>query len=140
MSEAENPNEKEEENVRTKTVVYFWQGREASDLSWLTFEFSVRKDMQARLSHNPQDDGRPLNVEFKRLHQQQEDTMFLAHFQRQLIIHNGHYKDRNLKSRTEVVQMYYLRANGNLISTRCIEVCFFLNLFYELSLLFFNFY
>ncbi|TNN19777.1 Protein flightless-1 isoform 2 [Schistosoma japonicum] len=106
----------------TKTVVYFWQGREASDLNWLQFEFSVRKDMQARLSQNPEDVSRPLKVIFKRVKQQQEDTMFLAHFQRQFIIHSGHYRDRVDSSRSELIQMYYLRANGNLISTRCIEI------------------
>lgn len=107
---------------RTKTVVYFWQGREASDLNWLTFEFSVRKDMETRLSHNPTDDSRPLKVEFKRVRQQQEEPVLLAHFQRQFIIHQGHYRTRFDPTRTDRVQMYYLRANGNIISTRCVEV------------------
>ncbi|CAH8831501.1 unnamed protein product [Trichobilharzia szidati] len=122
-SESENQGDgADEDSNLTKTVVYFWQGREASDLNWLQFEFSVRKDMQARLSQNPEDVSRPLKVVFKRVRQQQEDTMFLAHFQRQLVIHSGHYRDRADTSRLERIQMYYLRANGNLISTRCIEV------------------
>lgn len=78
--------------------------------------------MQARLSQNPENVSRPLKVVFKRVKQQQEDTMFLAHFQRQFIIHSGHYRDRAESSRLERIQMYYIRANGNLISTRCIEV------------------
>ncbi|CAI2723479.1 unnamed protein product [Schistosoma spindalis] len=123
FSESDNQgDDADEDSNLTKTVVYFWQGREASDLSWLQFEFSVRKDMQARLSQNPENVSRPLKVVFKRVKQQQEDTMFLAHFQRQFIIHSGHYRDRAESSRLERIQMYYIRANGNLISTRCIEV------------------
>ncbi|VDP15283.1 unnamed protein product [Echinostoma caproni] len=110
------------EEERTKTVVYFWQGREASELNWLTFNFSLRKDMETRLSTNPKEDGRPLKVEFKRVRQQQEDLVFLAHFQRQLIIHSGRYRDRLDPARRDKVQMYYMRANGNAISTRSIEV------------------
>lgn len=125
------PNEKGEDGheesavdqeVLTKTVVYFWQGREASDLNWLTFNFSVRRDMENRLSINPNLDGRPLKVEFKRVRQQQEDMLFLSHFQRQLIIHSGRYADRMEESRKNGIQMYYMRANGNAISTRTIEV------------------
>ncbi|VDL98287.1 unnamed protein product [Schistocephalus solidus] len=69
----------------SRTVVYFWQGREASDLAWLRFNFSLRKDMEARLSRNPRPDGQPLKVEFKRVHQQQEDLYFLAHFMRRMV-------------------------------------------------------
>ncbi|CAL8078768.1 unnamed protein product [Calicophoron daubneyi] len=117
-SEQEEPPNEE----RTKTVVYFWQGREATDVQWLTFNFSVRNDMEVRLSQNPNEDGAPLKVEFKRVRQQQEDLVFLAHFQRQIIIHRGHYCDRLKADRMGVTQMYYVRANGNAISTRSIEV------------------
>lgn len=78
--------------------------------------------METRLSTNPNENGRPLKVEFKRVRQQQEDLVFLAHFQRQLIIHSGHYRERLASDRQDKVQMYYVRANGNAISTRSIEV------------------
>ncbi|KAF7255509.1 hypothetical protein EG68_07069 [Paragonimus skrjabini miyazakii] len=120
--EGANAQQTEETEDRTKTVVYFWQGREASDLHWLSFNFSVRKDMETRLSINPNADGRPLKVEFKRVRQQQEDLLFLSHFQRQFIIHNGKYRDRADETRRDAIQMYYMRANGNAISTRSIEV------------------
>ncbi|KAF8561182.1 hypothetical protein P879_04809 [Paragonimus westermani] len=120
--EGANAEQTEVAEDRTKTVVYFWQGREASDLHWLSFNFSVRKDMEARLSINPNADGRPLKVEFKRVRQQQEDLLFLSHFQRQFIIHNGKYRDRADEARRDAIQMYYMRANGNAISTRSIEV------------------
>ncbi|KAF6779613.1 hypothetical protein AHF37_01052 [Paragonimus kellicotti] len=123
--EGANAQQTEETEDRTKTVVYFWQGREASDLHWLSFNFSVRKDMEARLSINPNADGRPLKVEFKRVRQQQEDLLFLSHFQRQFIIHNGKYRDRADEARRDAIQMYYVRANGNAISTRSIEVGYF---------------
>lgn len=107
-----------DEEEPTKTVVYFWQGREASELAWLTFNFSLRKDMEARLSRNP--NGRPLSVEFKRVKQQQEDMYFLSHFLRKMVIHSGSYRDRDEKR--DDIQFYHLRMNGNPIATRCLQV------------------
>lgn len=111
-----------EEEEATKTVVYFWQGREASELAWLTFNFSLRKDMEARLSRNPNANGRPLSVEFKRMKQQQEDMYFLAHFLRKMVIHSGSYRDRDAPERSNAVQFYHLRMNGTPVATRCIQV------------------
>ncbi|GAA35205.2 protein flightless-1 [Clonorchis sinensis] len=119
-SEPDGPDEAASD--RTKTVVYFWQGRETSDVQWLTFNFSVRKDMETRLSINPVEGGSPLRVEFKRIHQQQEDLLFLSHFHRQLVIHTGRYQDRLSEARLARTQVYYIRANGNPISTRTIEI------------------
>uniref|UniRef100_A0A5K3ERA7 Protein flightless-1-like protein n=1 Tax=Mesocestoides corti TaxID=53468 RepID=A0A5K3ERA7_MESCO len=110
------------EEEPTKTVVYFWQGREASELSWLTFNFSLRKDMEARLSRNPNANGRPLSVEFKRVKQQQEDMYFLAHFMRKMVIHQGSYRDRESAQRLDQVHFYHMRMNGNPIATRCLQV------------------
>ncbi|VUZ39536.1 unnamed protein product [Hymenolepis diminuta] len=110
------------EEEPTKTVVYFWQGREASELAWLTFNFSLRKDMEARLSRNPNANGRPLSVEFKRVKQQQEDMYFLSHFLRKMVIHSGSYRDRNEPERRDAVQFYHLRMNGSPIATRCLQV------------------
>nr|VZI43682.1 unnamed protein product [Spirometra erinaceieuropaei] len=64
----------------------------------------------------------PLKVEFKRVRQQQEDLYFLAHFMRRMVIHSGHYRDRDTPERQNAVQLYHLRMNGNPIATRCIEV------------------
>ncbi|KAM7535541.1 hypothetical protein Aperf_G00000097873 [Anoplocephala perfoliata] len=111
-----------EEEEATKTVVYFWQGREASELAWLTFNFSLRKDMEARLSRNPNANGRPLSVEFKRVKQQQEDMYFMAHFLRKMVIHSGSYRDRDAPERSNAIQFYHLRMNGTPIATRCIQV------------------
>ncbi|KAL5109592.1 Protein flightless-1 [Taenia crassiceps] len=114
--------EGEEEEEPTKTVVYFWQGREASELAWLTFNFSLRKDMESRLSRNPNANGRSLSVEFKRVKQQQEDMYFLAHFLRKMVIHSGSYRDRDSAQRLDLVHFYHLRMNGDPIATRCLEV------------------
>ena len=118
----EGKDEEVEDEEPTKTVVYFWQGREASELAWLTFNFSLRKDMESRLSRNP--NGRPLSVEFKRVKQQQEDMYFLAHFLRKMVIHSGSYRDRESPQRLDQVHFYHLRMNGNPISTRCLQVTF----------------
>ncbi|KAL3319926.1 hypothetical protein Ciccas_001406 [Cichlidogyrus casuarinus] len=107
---------------RSRTVVYFWQGRECSDVGWVTFNLSLRKDMETRLAYNAADPTHPLSVSFKHIHQQQEDIVFLAYFQRQLVIHRGKYRDRACQDRCESVQFYQLRANGNPIMTRCVEI------------------
>ncbi|GAB6020266.1 hypothetical protein CHUAL_002984 [Chamberlinius hualienensis] len=95
-------------------VVYFWQGRDAGNMGWLTFTFSLKKKFESLF-------GKKLEV--IRTHQQQENLKFLSHFKRKFVIHLG---KRRPKITDEVVphpvKMYYLRANGNLLSTRCIQV------------------
>lgn len=79
--------------------------------------------MESRLSRNPNANGRPLSVEFKRVKQQQEDMYFLAHFLRKMVIHSGSYRDRDSAQRLDHVHFYHLRMNGDPIATRCLEVC-----------------
>ncbi|KAG8229578.1 hypothetical protein J437_LFUL010169 [Ladona fulva] len=74
----ENADEDEEESFQC--VVYFWQGREASNMGWLTFTFSLRRKFAGLFGEK---------LEVVRTHQQQENLKFMAHFRQKFIIHKG---------------------------------------------------
>lgn len=46
MEEEEDEEEKQPEED-FQCVVYFWQGREASNMGWLTFTFSLQKKFES---------------------------------------------------------------------------------------------
>ncbi|RXM32515.1 Protein flightless-1-like [Acipenser ruthenus] len=91
-------------------VVYFWQGREASNMGWLTFTFSLQKKFESLF---------PGKLEVVRMTQQQENLKFLSHFKRKFIIHKGKRKQRD-----DSVQpsLYHIRTNGSALCTRCIQI------------------
>src|SRR5699024_6359497 len=67
-------NEEEEDLIdETQWTVYFWQGRDASNMGWLTFAFTLQKKFEALF-------GDKLKV--IRFYQQQENAKFLSHFKR----------------------------------------------------------
>lgn len=45
--ETEAKNEEEDPQDDFQCVVYFWQGRDASDMGWLTFTFSLQKKFES---------------------------------------------------------------------------------------------
>ncbi|TFK10430.1 Protein flightless-1-like protein [Platysternon megacephalum] len=91
-------------------IVYFWQGREASNMGWLTFTFSLQKKFESLF---------PGKLEVVRMTQQQENPKFLSHFKRKFIIHKGKRKskDNNLQP-----SLYHVRTNGSALCTRCIQI------------------
>lgn len=95
-------------------VVYFWQGRQAGNMAWLTFTFTLQKKFKAMFGEE---------LEVVRIHQQQENLKFMSHFKRKFIIKNGR---RNEKIRTPdgkaPVEFYHLRSNGSALCTRLIQV------------------
>lgn len=95
-------------------VVYFWQGRQAGNMAWLTFTFTLQKKFKAMFGEE---------LEVVRIHQQQENLKFMAHFKRKFIIKNGRRKER---IRTEdgkaPVELYHLRSNGSALCTRLIQI------------------
>ncbi|XP_053550578.1 protein flightless-1 homolog [Bombina bombina] len=114
--------EEEEEEKQTEEdfqcVVYFWQGREASNMGWLTFTFSLQKKFESLF---------PGKLEVVRMTQQQENAKFLSHFKRKFIIHKGKRKTRDVGLQPS---LYHLRTNGSSLCTRCIQIntdCSFLN-------------
>lgn len=104
--------EEEEEELEDTCVAYFWQGRDASNMGWLTFTFSLQKKFEAIC-------GEKLQV--LRTHQQQENLKFLSHFKQKFIIHQGSRKEVQA-SGSSAVELYHLRSNGSPICTRCIQV------------------
>lgn len=95
-------------------IVYFWQGREAGNMGWLTFTFTLQKKFMSLFRDK---------LEVVRTHQQQENMKFLAHFKRKFIIHQGKRGDFKLvKGVVPPVQFYQLRANGSALYTRLIQI------------------
>lgn len=95
-------------------VVYFWQGRNASNMGWLTFTFTLQKKFKTMFGEE---------LEVVRIHQQQENLKFMAHFKRKFIIHIGKRKDKSKDSDIKpVVEFFHLRSNGGALCTRLIQI------------------
>ena len=93
-----------------KYVVYFWQGRQASNMGWLTFTFGLQKKLKALFNNK---------LEVVQMHQQQENIKFLSHFRQKIIIHRG---KRSTAIPDNPVGFYHLRSNRNPITLRCVEI------------------
>ena len=52
-------------------MVYFWEGRDANQLGWLTFTFTLKKNLEKMYADN---------LRIVRMKQQQENERFLSHF------------------------------------------------------------
>ncbi|XP_059619650.1 protein flightless-1 [Phlebotomus argentipes] len=95
-------------------VVYFWQGRNAGNMGWLTFTFTLQKKFKAMFGEE---------LEVVRIHQQQENLKFMAHFKRKFIIHHGRRKQKQLTPDGKaMVRFYHLRSNGSALCTRLIQI------------------
>lgn len=83
-------------------------------MGWLTFTFTLQKKFKTMFGEE---------LEVVRIHQQQENLKFLAHFKRKFIIHTGKRKD---KSKTPdgkaAVEFFHLRSNGGALCTRLIQI------------------
>ncbi|XP_076366000.1 FLII actin remodeling protein isoform X2 [Tachypleus tridentatus] len=114
--EGEELTEEEEHELQDedyKCVVYFWQGRDATNMGWLTFTFSLQKKFESLFGDK---------LEVVRTHQQQEHLKFLSHFNQQFIIHHGKRKTSPSHNSPASVEFYHLRSNGSPICTRCVQV------------------
>ncbi|XP_055907906.1 protein flightless-1 [Eupeodes corollae] len=95
-------------------VVYFWQGRNAGNMGWLTFTFTLQKKFKAMFGEE---------LEVIRIHQQQENLKFMAHFKRTFIIHTGKRKDKQkTPDGKAAVEFFHLRSNGGALCTRLIQI------------------
>lgn len=95
-------------------VVYFWQGRQAGNMAWLTFTFTLQKKFKAMFGEE---------LEVVRIHQQQENLKFMAHFKRKFIIRNGRRNEKvRMANGKAPVEFYHLRSNGSALCTRLIQV------------------
>lgn len=94
-------------------VVYFWQGRDASDMGWLTFTFSLQKKFESLFGNK---------LEVVRTRQQQENLKFLSHFHRKFIIHRGKRKQAKGPEWTAPTEFFQVRSSGSALCTRCIQI------------------
>lgn len=113
--EVENDDEDVDQEDDIQCVVYFWQGREASNMGWLTFTFTLQKKFEALF---------PGKLEVVKMRQQQENLKFLSHFRQKFVILKGSRKSAALAkdSSEEQPQFFHIRANGGALTTRCIEI------------------
>ncbi|XP_077590146.1 protein flightless-1 homolog [Stigmatopora nigra] len=91
-------------------VVYFWQGRQASNMGWLTFTFSLQKKFESLFAGK---------LKVVRMTQQQENIKFLSHFKRKFIIHKG---KRKQKTDSAQPSLYHIRTNRSALCTRTIQI------------------
>lgn len=106
---AEDTEEGEPLEEDFQCVVYFWQGREASNMGYLTFKFTLEKTFRTLFADK---------LEVVQTFQQQENMKFMAHFKRKFIIHKGKRKSPKNKK----VEFYHLRSNGSTLSTRLVQI------------------
>ncbi|XP_065316416.1 protein flightless-1-like isoform X2 [Gordionus sp. m RMFG-2023] len=108
-------------------VIYFWQGRDASTIGWLTFSFGLGKKFEQTFGKE--------NLQVVRVLQQQESPKFLSHFKRKFIIHCGPriknksitVHEKNLQNHDVINMMapslYQIRTNNfTTFYTRCIQI------------------
>ncbi|XP_046549598.1 protein flightless-1 homolog isoform X1 [Haliotis rubra] len=115
LPEGEEEDEEDVPEDEYKCIVYFWQGRTASNMGWLTFTFSLQKKFAALFQDK---------LEVVRQHQQQENLKFLSHFKRKFVIRTGKrpLKTPNTESVKPSTEFFQLRANGSPIATRCVQI------------------
>ncbi|XP_055619674.1 protein flightless-1 [Toxorhynchites rutilus septentrionalis] len=95
-------------------VVYFWQGREAGNMGWLTFTFTLQKKFKSMFGEE---------LEVVRIHQQQENLKFMSHFKGKFTIKTGRRKEKlKTPQGKQPVEFYHLRSNGSALCTRLIQV------------------
>ncbi|GBP33756.1 Protein flightless-1 [Eumeta japonica] len=100
-----------EEGESASWVVYFWQGRRAPNMGWLTFTFGLERKFKQLCRR----------LEVVRTHQQQESLKFMAHFHQKFIIRDGKRNQIQEGVRTPV-ELFELRSNGSLLCTRLVQI------------------
>ncbi|VDM10781.1 unnamed protein product [Wuchereria bancrofti] len=105
---------KEPEEVQEdfKCVVYFWQGRDANNMGWLHFTFSLQKKFEGLFKDK---------LEVVRMYQQQENHKFLSHFHKKFVIRRGR-RGLTMNLGGHWPELFLMRANGSAVCTRTIQI------------------
>ncbi|XP_048575726.1 protein flightless-1 homolog isoform X2 [Nematostella vectensis] len=111
--EEEEEDEPVEQEEDFQCVVYFWQGRDANQMGWLTFTFSLQKKFEVLFGEK---------LEVVKTHQQQENPKFLAHFKGKFIIHSGKRKEPIPEGEKPKPELYHIRSNGGILAKRVIQI------------------
>ncbi|RCN26638.1 gelsolin repeat protein [Ancylostoma caninum] len=110
--EEEDDEGDQESHQDFKCVLYFWQGRDASNMGWLHFTFQLQPTFEKIFKDK---------LEVVRMHQQQENHKFLSHFHRKFVIRRGRRGlTRNLGGKWP--ELFQMRANGSSVCTRTIQI------------------
>lgn len=112
-ADGEHADEDEPEDDIQCVVVYFWQGRDSSNMGWLTFTFSLQKKFEALFGEK---------LEVVRMQQQQENLKFMAHFPNGLVIKKGSRRAAKMADFKAEPEFFHIRSNGSDLCRRCIEV------------------
>lgn len=137
---AENEDGDEQYEDDYQCTVYFWQGRDAGNMGWLTFTFRygyiniglsspiynywMRDKSRLYFHFSLQKKFKSLfgeNLEVVRTHQQQENLKFMSYFKRKFIIHQGKRKQPKVAGSNKV-EFFHLRSNGSALCTRLIQI------------------
>ncbi|XP_065846608.1 protein flightless-1 homolog isoform X2 [Oscarella lobularis] len=120
--EEEEDAEDDEELPQDYTVIYFWEGREANKMGWLTFTFSFQRKMEKMIP----------DLQVIRTRQQQEPLKLLAHFGSPIVIQRGERRlpideddeddENDTSGSRRESQLLQVRANGSSLYTRVVEV------------------
>lgn len=105
--------EEEEEEVKDddfQCVVYFWEGRDAGKMGWLTFAFSLQKKFEALFGDK---------LEVVRTRQQQEALKFLSHFKGRFIVEKGRRKHSEVEANSKLIE---IRSTMGKLTRRAMEV------------------
>ena len=102
-------------NVKRLILLYLiFQGRDSSNMGWLTFTFSLQKKFEALFGEK---------LEVVKMQQQQENLKFMAHFANGLVIKKGSRRAQKLEPNwTSSPEFYQIRSNGSPLCRRCIQV------------------
>ena len=96
------------------TKAFKFQGRDSSNMGWLTFTFSLQKKFEALFGEK---------LEVVKMQQQQENLKFMAHFANGLIIKKGSRRAPKLEPNwTSSPEFFQIRSNGSPLCRRCIQV------------------
>ncbi|CBY08311.1 unnamed protein product [Oikopleura dioica] len=121
VSDESDEDEEEEDNL--EVIVYFWEGRDANQLGWLTFTFTLQKNLEEMFADK---------LVIRRMKQQQEGEKFLSHFDGNFIIMNGkrftkgqrekilNREDIELPKREPI--LLQTRSTGSMFTTRTVQV------------------
>lgn len=106
----EEEQEEEEKEDDFQCVVYFWEGRDAGKMGWLTFAFSLQKKFEALFRDK---------LEVVRTRQQQEALKFLSHFKGKFIVEKGKRKHTDVESNP---RLFEIRSTMGKLTRRAMQV------------------
>ena len=98
----------------TDNFILTFQGRDSSNMGWLTFTFSLQKKFEALFGEK---------LEVIRMQQQQENLKFMSHFKNGLVIKQGSRRAQKINPNwTATPEFFHIRKNGSILCRRCIEI------------------